>query len=231
MKLQTDWNCHLLPMMGEWITAACDTLEALLHLNARTGIRRFCMMSEFDPEREPLPCFLIERDCAVREVRRILPGGFRIIPGGYVRFRQGVSTIPGLSRLCLPNTDLLPVLLPWNAVPQELAVEWNRMLYHSPYHPLLMEADRFLTVYPKDAADRLLRLQSVVYQFGFHSLLNPAIRKAIRFLLNRGATVLLGSGVNSPGSAAYFDFRTAADAAIADFGAERFSELLYARPV
>lgn len=230
MKLQTDWNCHLLPMMGEWIASPSDTMEALWRLHARTGIRRFCMMAEFDPMRESLPCFLIERNRAVREVRQLLPDGYRIITGGYVRFRQDVSTIPGLSRLCLPQTRLLPVLLPWNGFPQELAVEWNRMLYHMPFQLLLMEADHFLLSYPKDSAERLLRLRSAAYQFSFLSLRDPAVRKAIRFLLNREATVLLGSGVNSPGAAAYYDFRTAADAAIAEFGEKQFAELMYARP-
>ena len=62
MKMLTDWNCHLLPMMGEWITAPKDTRDALLLLNARTGIRRFCMMAEFDCGKDSLPGFLIARD-------------------------------------------------------------------------------------------------------------------------------------------------------------------------
>lgn len=41
MRTLTDWNCHLLPMMGEWIAAPKDSAEALLLLNARTGITRF----------------------------------------------------------------------------------------------------------------------------------------------------------------------------------------------
>lgn len=145
MKQLVDWNCHLLPMMGEWIRSPQDAREALVRLNARTGIRRFCMMAEFDCEKESLPCFLLERDRAVRELKTVLPEGYRIIPGGYVRLRPGVSEIRGVTKLCLPRSDLLPVLLPWNGMTQADALEWNRILYHLPVRPLIMEAEHFLT--------------------------------------------------------------------------------------
>ena len=202
MKQLVDWNCHLLPMMGEWIRSPQDAREALVRLNARTGIRRFCMMAEFDCEKESLPCFLLERDRAVRELKTVLPEGCRIIPGGYVRLRPGVSEIRGVTKLCLPRSDLLPVLLPWNGMTQADALEWNRILYHLPVRPL--------------------------YQFNYLSLTQPEIRFALRVLSVRQATVLFGTAVSSPGAAAYYDFRSAMEAASAAFGAARCEALLHA---
>lgn len=228
MKLQTDWNCHLLPMMGEWIASPSDTLEALLRLHARTGIRRFCMMAEFDCEKESLPCFLLERDRAVRELKAVLPEGYRIIPGGYVRLRPGVAGIRNLTKLCLPRCDLLPVLLPWNGMTQADAREWNRILYHLPVRPLIMEAEHFLTGYPKDDIRRLLHLPQAAYLFNYLSVAKPEIRFALRMLYTRQATVLFGTAVSSPGAAAYYDFRSAMEAASAAFGTARCEELLRA---
>lgn len=227
MKMLTDWNCHLLPMMGEWITAPKDTREALLLLNARTGIRRFCMMAEFDCEKDSLSCFLLARDRAMREILPLLPDGFHVFAGGYLRLRQGVSGIPGLRKLCLPRTALLPVLLPWTGLSRELALEWNRLLYHTAVHPLVMETDHFVCGgFPREAVKRLLGLEHVAYQFSYLSLRDPAVRDAVRQLTERRATVLFGTGVNSPGSAAYYDYRAAAAAAEADFGPERLARIL-----
>lgn len=228
MKQLVDWNCHLLPMMGEWIRSPQDAREALVRLNARTGIRRFCMMAGFDCEKESLPCFLLERDRAVRELKTVLPEGYRIIPGGYVRLRPGVSEIRGVTKLCLPRSDLLPVLLPWNGMTQADALEWNRILYHLPVRPLIMEAEHFLTGYPKDDVGRLLHLRQAAYQFNYLSLTQPEIRFALRVLSVRQATVLFGTAVSSPGAAAYYDFRSAMEAASAAFGAARCEALLHA---
>ena len=207
MKMLTDWNCHLLPMMGEWITAPKDTRDALLLLNARTGIRRFCMLAEFDCGKDSLPGFLIARDRAMREIKPLLPEGFHVFAGGYIRLRPGISEISGLRKLCLPRTGLLPVLLPWAGFSRETALEWNRLLYHTSLHPLLMET---------------------AYQFDYRSLCDPEIRNAVRFLIGRRATVLFGTAVNSPGSAAFYDYQAAVAAAEADFGPERLAAILRA---
>lgn len=230
MKLLTDWNCHLLPMMGEWIAAPWDAREAIIRLHARTGIRRFCMMAEFDCTQESLPCFLLERDRAMRELTQVLPQGVRLLAGGYLRLRPGVSETAGLLKLCLPKLDLLPVLLPWNGMTQEDAQEWNRLLYHTPARPMIMEADHFINEFPKADTDRLLRLENVVYQFNYLSLKDPKIRDALRILMRRNATVLFGTSVNTPGSAAYYDFRSATDLAEADFGKVTLEALLTMKP-
>ncbi len=230
MKLLTDWNCHLLPMMGEWIASPWDAREAILRLHARTGIRRFCMMAEFDCLRESLPCFLLERDRAMRELSRVLPQGVRILAGGYLRLRPGVSETAGLLKLCLPKLDLLPVMLPWNGIPQELAPEWNRLLYRLPARPMIMEADHFVTALPQEDAERLLRLENTVYQFNYLSLKDPNIRRILRGLIRRNATVLFGTSVNSPGKAGYYEFRAATDSAEADFGKSALEALLTMKP-
>lgn len=230
MKLLTDWNCHLLPMMGEWIADPKDAREAMARLHARTGIRRFCMMAEFDCERESLPCFLLERDRSMRELKQVLPQGVRTIAGGYIRLRPGVSGISGITRLCLPGTKLLPVLLPWNGMTQAEALEWNRILYHIPAHPMIMETEHFATHYPKESADRLLNLANAVYQFNYLSLTDPKIQRAIRILLKRQATILFGTSVNSPGSAGYYDFRSVLPIAEKVFGKAETEALLTMKP-
>lgn len=229
MKMLTDWNCHLLPMMGEWITVPKDTRDALLLLNARTGIRRFCMMAEFDCGKDSLPGFLIARDRAMREIKPLLPEGFHVFAGGYIRLRPGISEISGLRKLCLPRTGLLPVLLPWAGLSRETALEWNRLLYHTSLHPLLMETDHFIRDgFSPENVKRLLRLEHTAYQFDYRSLCDPEIRNAVRFLIGRRATVLFGTAVNSPGSAAFYDYQAAVAAAEADFGPERLAAILRA---
>ena len=229
MNLLTDWNCHLLPMMGEWIASPRDAREAMVRLHARTGIRRFCMMAEFDFMRESLPCFLLERDRAMRELSQVLPHGVRIFAGGYLRLRPGVSEVVGLTKLCIPRLGLLPVLLPWNGMTQDEAKEWNRLLYHTPARPMIMETDHFVSRFPPAEVDRLLGLNAV-YQFNYLSLKDPKIRAVLRKLMKRGATVVFGTGVNSPGSAGYYNFRAATEDAEADFGKEMLETLLTMKP-
>lgn len=230
MKRLTDWNCHLLPMMGEWITNAEEALRALRLLHARTGITRFYMTAEFDCLQEALPCFLLQRDRAVRELSQVLPPQLRIGAGAYARLRPGLSELSGLHRLCLPSTNLLPIQLPWNAETQESALELNRLLYHANVRPVFMEFEHFVTAYPQDTVKRLLRLDGVAYQFSFLSLGSPKHRQILRQLSERHAPILFGSAVNSPGSAAYYDFPSAIAQATDAWGKDFLKELLAGCP-
>ena len=173
--------------------------------------------------------FLIARDRAMREIKPLLPEGFHVFAGGYIRLRPGISEISGLRKLCLPRTGLLPVLLPWAGLSRETALEWNRLLYHTSLHPLLMETDHFIRDgFSPEKVKRLLRLEYTAYQFDYRSLCDPEIRNAVRFLIGRRATVLFGTAVNSPGSAAFYDYQAAVAAAEADFGPERLAAILRA---
>lgn len=91
-----------------------------------------------------------------------------------------------------------------------------------------MEAEHFLTGYPKDDVGRLLHLRQAAYQFNYLSVTQPEIRFALRVLSVRQATVLFGTAVSSPGAAAYYDFRSAMETASAAFGAARCEALLHA---
>lgn len=226
MKYLTDWNCHLLPMMGEWITSAQTARRALLRLHERTGLRRFCMMAEFDPSRESLPCFLLERDRAMREVAQTLPPQLRLIAGAYLRLREGISDLKGLERLRLAQSDLFPILLPWNDPLPSVVRDWHGFLYHTTLRPLIMDADHFLLRYPSDVVERLLRLEPIAYQFGFLSLADPAIRRIIRNLHDRNACILIGTGIRSVTAAECYDFGAILSAARADFGEDLLRDLL-----
>lgn len=230
MKRLTDWNCHLLPMMGEWITNAADSLRALRLLHARTGITRFYMTAQFDCQQEALSCFLLQRDRAVRELVRLLPPHLRISAGAYARLRPELSEISGLRKLCIPSTDLLPIQLPWNAETQESALALNRLLYHTNVRPLFMEFDHLAVAYPQETVNRLLQLDGVAYQFNLLSLGSPRLRQILCQLSKRHAPILFGTAVNSPGAAAYYDFQSAMANATAAWGKEPLEELLAGCP-
>ena len=204
MRIYSDWNCRLLPMMSDLITNPVDTVRSLQLLNEKFGLSHFCMMLEFDCNHESVASFIIRRDKAFEALTDQLPKNIRITPGASVLVSDGLSSETGLKKLLLPGTNLLPVRLPYFSG-NETAKELNRLLYHLPYRILFLSFDSYLNFYPKDDIQRWTELPNTAYQWNYSALEVPLARDLLKKLLSRNSTVLFGTGLRSYEKACYYE--------------------------
>ena len=163
MRAYTDWECRLLPMMGELISNPQDSAAALSILKTKFGLTRFCMMPEFDCEKDSVASFLIRREKAFAKLSPLISNEFRIRLGCAALVIPGLSEVRGIKKLLLPQTKFLPIRLPYfpsSETPKEL----NRLLYHLPYHVLFLSFHFLLHYfqYPIILLDLILILMKLV---------------------------------------------------------------------
>ena len=205
MRAFADWNCKLLPMMHDLIANPSDAAQALSALK-KLGISRFCMMPEFDCQQESLSLFLLNRDRALREIHKQMPENAFITSAATLLLTEGCHEVQGLRKLCIPQTNYLPIKLPLSLDVNWLAHEFNQFLYHLPFRLLLMNFDTYSLFYPSEVLDRLLNLPNVAYQFNYRALADPNMRIQLKRLLMRHAPILFGTSVNSVMKAYYYEF-------------------------
>ena len=205
MRTYSDWNCKLLPQMGELIARSEDTISSIQILNKKFGLSHFCMMPEFDCKLESVAEFLIRRERAYEAIKDQLPADIRLTLGSSVLVSQGISQEIGLKKLLLPNTKLLPIQLPYFPT-NETAKELNRLLYHLPYRLLFLSFDTYLDFYAKEDIDRWIALPNTAYQWNYTALGDPRARDLLKILLSQNSTVLFGTGLRSYGKACYYEF-------------------------
>ncbi len=216
MRAYTDWNCRLLPMMGELVANPQDSAKALLILKEKFGLTRFCMMPEFDCEKDSVANFLIRREKAFSELLPHISNEFHIRLGCAASVVSGLSETRDIRKLLLPKTNLLPIKLPYFPS-EETPKELNRLLYHLPYRLLFLSFDSYLNFYPHEDLLRWVELSNVAFQFNYGAMDDPRAIEVLKRLLQRNATVFFGTGINSYGKACYYEFDHYIDLATQNF--------------
>ena len=205
MRVYTDWECRLLPMMGELISNPADSAKALSILKTKFGLTRFCMTPEFDCEKDSVASFLIRREKAFAELSQLISNEFRIRLGCAVLVVPGLSEVREIKKLLLPKTKFLPIRLPYFPS-EETPKELNRLFYHLPYHVLFLSFDSYLNFYPYEDLLRWVNLPDVAFQFNYSAMEDPRAIELLKRLLQRNATIFFGTGINSYGKACYYEF-------------------------
>ena len=203
MRAYTDWNCRLLPSMGDLITTPDDAVNAILILKEKFGLSRFCMMPEFDCATDSVASFLMRRENAFSCLKERLPQDVRVTLGVGALVLPGLSEEIGLKKLLLPKTDLLPIRLPFFPS-NETAKELNRLLYHVPYRLLFLSFDSYINFYPEEDLLRWIKLPNAAFQFQYSALENPQAIALLKHLLHQNAPIFFGTGINSYGKACYY---------------------------
>ena len=206
MRVFTDWDCRLLPMMGDLIADPKDSARSLLLLKEKFGLSRFCMMPEFDCRCDSVAAFLARREKACEEILPLLPRDIQITQGGAALVYPGLSEEAGLRSLLLRGTNALPIRLPLLDSSNEIFRELNRLLYHVSYRILFLSFDAYLDFYAPEDIHRWSELPNVAFQFNYRAMESAKARSLLKTLIDRNAIVLFGTGINSYGKASYYEF-------------------------
>ena len=206
MRYYTDWDCRLLPMMGDLIANPEDSVRSLLHLQEKFGLSHFCMMPEFDCAHDSVSAFLARREKAYTEIAERLPESLHLSLGGAALVRKGLLQEIGLKKLRLPRSKRLPIRLPLDNVTNDIAIELNRLFYHSPYSLLFLSTDSYLNFYSIEDIERWINLPNTAFQFNFRAFENADAIRLIKLLLAKNKDVFFGTAINSYGKACYYEF-------------------------
>lgn len=198
MKGYVDWNCRLLPHMCGQISNPAETSAYLVLLSECQDIRRFCMMPDFDVQKESVSMFLLRRFRAAKELETRLPKGIGVRYAGRALLTPDLHRTEHLKKLCIFRGRYLPILLPVGEYSDWIDLELNRLLYKTRVKLLLTSCELYPIFYPKEVLERLFRMENAIYQFNYKALAEPSLCRWIDRLLCQNRTVLLGTSIELP---------------------------------
>ena len=208
-----DWHSHLLPGIHETLTDPDESANAILHLYENQSIRTFCMMPTFFPFRDSVAAFLLRRDRALERLafalRKNAPMNYfssasprvpriRLLHGACVALESGCYEMDQLNKLAVPFNGIkfLPIRLPSLEFDEWIDFEINRLLYRTNVHLWFTSFEFVCKYYPFEIIEKLCRISDAIFQFGYRSLEDKNVQLVIKSLLERRATVLLGTSLN-----------------------------------
>lgn len=206
MRYYTDWDCRLLPMMGDLIANPKESVCSLLHLQEKFGLSHFCMMPEFDCVYDSVSSFLTRREKAYDEIAELLPKNIHLTLGCAALVRPGLSQERGLKKLLTPRSKRLSIRLPLDRITNEVAIELNQLFYHFPYSLLFLSTDSYFDFYPIEDIERWTCLPTTAFQFNFRAFENKDAIRLIKLLLSKNKDIFFGTAINSYGKACYYEF-------------------------
>lgn len=205
MNCLSDWNCRLFPSFDPSIEAPQTLQEAFLVCSERFGIKRFCLMPEYDSLSESVSLFLLRQDRMRKELQELLPKGLSARVGVAVLLRSGLHETMYLDRLRLKGSHCLPIMFPIGSYQDWMDLELNRLLYKAKQRLLFLSFDQLLIFYPEDVIERLMRIPDAVYQFNYRSLADPRACELLKTLCDRNATVIFGTGLPTLEKACFYE--------------------------
>ena len=204
MGYVVDWNCHLLPGMGEGVTLS-EAVSAISHLNDKYEMNHFCMMPDYDCTKEPISVFLLNRYFANQELRKNISKTIKIKLAGRALLTPDLHKTDGLESLLFSSYGYFPIRLPISSYDDWIDYEINRLLYKRHFKLLITSFELCLILYPPEIIKKLLRIPNAAFQLSYKSLTEKGAQKAVSMMLHNNSKILLGTGINSLDKAYQYD--------------------------
>lgn len=226
MSYLLDWNFEILPSLYGSDPHTEVSLTAMQAFST-IGIHRFLLLAPYDPTR-PIALHLHQRNAYASILKKELPKTLSLQVASRTTLREGLSGMSGLESLCHPKTGYLPLNLPFSVYEDWMDAELNRLLYRRHQKLLFLSFETALILYPQEFIEKLMRIESAAFQFGYASLDQPSVQNAIKRLLHMKKPVLFGTGQSHFDKAYILAFCEKLEAAKAAFSKESWAALLRA---
>lgn len=202
MKL-IDFHTHTIP----WADHGSSSVEtSLFQINSakQIGIETIVATPHFYPQYENVERFIERRNsCFDRLNEQLTDEHPDIILGAEVLICDNIEAMPGLDQLCLGETRLLLIELPFTDF-SDAHVYSIKMLIKQGYTVVLAHADR----YDPDNIERLIAVGAKI-QLNADSLSKLFVQPHIKDWIERDKVIAIGSDIHGEDPKAYKRFKKA----------------------
>lgn len=192
-----DFHTHCLPAIDDG-AADVETACGMLRMAAEQGAKTVVASPHFYWGQDTVESFLQARQEAYERLKPHLAGLPTVKLGAEVLLREGISS-QDLRPLCLEDTDLLLVELPFAPPPGWLIEELENIVYNQRLTVMLAHLDRYLPWYSKEQVEMLTELPDVIVQLNGDTLADRGAYRALRRWLPDVPRMVLGSDMHSTG--------------------------------
>lgn len=135
-----DFHTHILPNMDDGPKSVETSLE-LLSILEKQNVKLVCLTSHFYPNRESIDDFILRRDNAYKQLD--YKGNLELRLGCEVHYYNGISQSDNLDKLCLENTNILLLELPFETIINDNMIREIISLSNRGFKVMLAHIERY----------------------------------------------------------------------------------------
>lgn len=187
-----DFHSHFLPNVDDGSRSVEESLK-MLEMLRQQKVNCVVATPHFYPEESGLTEFLEKRAAAYRSLQDTDQlSGLQILLGAEVAFFRGISQSTSIQQLCIENTNLLLLEMPFSQWKSSDRLEIERLIGRG-ITPIIAHVERFQS-YQRDyeAFNSVINLP-VWLQVNADALIARKTRKRIFEIMDNGFPVLLGT--------------------------------------
>ncbi len=187
-----DFHSHILPGVDDGSKSVDESL-ALLQLLREQGIETVVATPHFYAEFESVERFIKRRDHSYEKLSARLPSNSpKIICGAEVYYYPGISKMPELEKLCIGDTKLLMLEMPFAAWSEYTVRELVGLASSGKYTVVIAHIERYMG-FQKEDTIRTLVYSGVLMQSNADFFLNFKEKRKAISMMRRGLIHFLGS--------------------------------------
>lgn len=191
-----DFHSHILPCMDDGSKSAEESLSLLSRLSEQ-GVTCVVATPHFYAERESVAHFLERRNASFHTLKEVLPATApTVLLGAEVCYYGGISRLEELASLCVENSRLLLLEMPFTRWTQSVVNEVVDLACRSNLTVVLAHVERYVEWQERRVWERLQR-SGVLFQVNASAFMGFWSRRRMVKWLKAGAVHLLGSDCHS----------------------------------
>ena len=185
-----DFHAHILPGVDDGSKNVDESREMLGRMRAQ-GIRQVVATPHFYANDESLDHFLDRRAAALAKIED-LQDRPQILLGAEVRYYEGISRMPDLKKLCVQDSRLMLLEMPFRIWTEYAVKEVEDIACQSRIIPVIAHVERYLFIQKKGVAERLLQ-SGALFQVNADFLTEWKQRRRAMRMMKNGQIHFIGS--------------------------------------
>lgn len=198
-----DFHTHILPGLDHGCYTL-DTARCQLELARNVGVKKILASSHFYPDRHTLDSFIEKRTEAFNSILPFaIEMGIEVIPAAEVLVYTGLDELPGIEKLCIPNTKTMLLELPFTNISDDLFDTVEKFIKKG-YKIVLAHAERYRHEY----VERMIHIGAFI-QLNSSAFTSFFIKRSVKLYIKSGRVVALGSDIHGTSKRYYNSFAKA----------------------
>lgn len=186
-----DWHSHILPSLDDGSKDVNESL-AMLKMLAEQGVQKVIATPHFYANDESVDDFIERRNASYNALlaeNNDLP---EIICGAEVRYYQGIGKMEGLEKLCIGNSKLLLLEMPFCKWTEYTLSELLELSRSNAVQIVLAHIERYMQ-FQKESVLPMLAENGILFQVNASAFSEFATKRKVIKMLKNGLVYFIGS--------------------------------------
>ena len=186
-----DWHSHILPSLDDGSKSVNESISMLKLLSGQ-GISKVIATPHFYANDETVDDFIERRNSSYNELTAVINDLPEIICGAEVRYYQGIGRMEKLEKLCIGESNLLLLEMPFCKWTEYTVSELLELSRSNAVNIILAHVERYMQ-FQKDSVLPMLYENGILFQVNANAFSEFSTKRKVMKMLKNGLVHFIGS--------------------------------------